>query len=366
MRLALSLGQRGLGQVWPNPAVGCVIVQNGRVVGRGWTQPGGRPHAEVRALTQAGPQAHDATAYVTLEPCAHHGKSGPCATALVQAGISRVVSAVQDPDPRVSGQGHDILRRAGVSVCENMLHDMAEETHCGFFTKIRHARPMVTLKLASSLDGRIATQTGDSRWITGPAARRAVHLLRACHDAILVGRNTVEQDDPDLTVRDLGLSHRSPVRVVLDSQLRLPHIGKLATTARNIPLWMCHGANLANPQALETWHKIGAETLQCANTDNGQLDIRAVLGVLADRGITRVMVEGGGQIAAALMRENLVDQLVLFTAGVAIGAEGLPNLANLGLTQLAQAPRFTRKSVTAIGPDIQSVWTPLNGANNRH
>ena len=218
MAHALALGQRGLGRTWPNPAVGCVIVHGGRVVGRGWTQPGGRPHAEVRALAQAGSAARGATAYVTLEPCAHHGHTGPCAEALIAAGVARVVTALQDPDPRVSGRGHAMLRAAGVAVTEGVLEPEARAVNAGFLKRVCHGLPLVTLKLATTLDGRIATASGESRWITGPEARRAVHALRLVHDAVLVGAGTARADDPDLTVRDLGATHQ-PVRIVIDSRL---------------------------------------------------------------------------------------------------------------------------------------------------
>ncbi|PLS22559.1 bifunctional diaminohydroxyphosphoribosylaminopyrimidine deaminase/5-amino-6-(5-phosphoribosylamino)uracil reductase RibD [Amylibacter cionae] len=355
MQMALTLGQRGLGNVWPNPAVGCVLVKDNRVIARGWTQPGGRPHAEVHALMQAGEQARNATAYVTLEPCAHHGKTGPCSDALVKAGIRRVVCATQDPDARVCGKGFEILEKAGIEVTRNVLKAQADADHIGFFSRITKSRPSVTLKLASSLDGRIATRTGDSRWITGPMARRAVHLMRARHDAILVGRNTVAQDDPDLSVRDLGLAHRSPVRVVLDSRLSLPATGRLARTARDIPLWICH-TNAAD--SAQKWSDIGAFPLTCAATAGGQLDISGVLEALANQGITRLFVEGGGQVAASFLQAGVVDELALFSAGVAIGADGRPNLGAFGVDALKDAPRFTRKSVTTLGPDILSIWSP--------
>ncbi len=353
MRLALTLGQRGLGQVWPNPAVGCVIVKNDRIVGRGWTQVGGRPHAEVHALAQAGSSANGATAYVTLEPCAHHGKSGPCTQALINAGVKRVVTAITDPDPRVSGNGHALLRAAGIEVVEDVLQAFAASDHQGFFQKTTMGRPLVTLKLASSIDGRIATQTGDSRWITGPAARRSVHMMRVHHDAILVGRNTVAADNPDLSVRDLGLADRSPVRVVLDSHLKTPRSSRLVQSAKRAQLWIFHLAISSDTNALA---EKGAQLLPCKPDAMGRLDIVDVLKKLADRGITRLMVEGGGQVAASLLRANCVDRLALYSAGIAIGAEGLPNLAGMGITALKDAPRFERVCVTELGPDVLTLW----------
>jgi diaminohydroxyphosphoribosylaminopyrimidine deaminase/5-amino-6-(5-phosphoribosylamino)uracil reductase len=240
MRLALALGRRGRGTVWPNPAVGCVVVKDGRVLGRGWTAPGGRPHAEPQAIAQAGEGARGATAYVSLEPCAHHGRTPPCAEALVAAGVVRVVTALDDPDPRVAGRGHAILRQAGLEVTTGICADEARADHAGFLLRVTAGRPMVTLKLATSFDGRIATASGESRWITGAAARRRVHALRLCHDAVLVGGGTARADDPDLTVRGLG-AHHQPVRIVVSRQANLPGDGRLAATARDVPVWLLHG-----------------------------------------------------------------------------------------------------------------------------
>ncbi|MBT3397327.1 MAG: bifunctional diaminohydroxyphosphoribosylaminopyrimidine deaminase/5-amino-6-(5-phosphoribosylamino)uracil reductase RibD, partial [Alphaproteobacteria bacterium] len=216
MRSALALAQRGLGQVWPNPSVGCVLVKDGHPIGRGWTQPGGRPHAETEALARAGDRARGATAYVTLEPCAHHGETPPCAAALVEAGVAKVVVACRDPDTRVNGGGIDALKSAGIDVVEGVLETDAIDLNIGFFTRVQSDRPMVTLKLAASIDGRIATSAGKSKWITGPGARAHGHGLRARHDAVLVGAGTVNADDPELTCRLPGMTGRSPVRVILE------------------------------------------------------------------------------------------------------------------------------------------------------
>src|SRR5437773_406942 len=233
----LALARRGLGRVWPNPAVGCVIARDGRILGRGWTQPGGRPHAETEALARAGAAAHGATAYVSLEPCCHVGRTPPCADALIAAGLSRVVVALEDPDPRVAGGGLARVRAAGIAVEAGLCAAEAAEINAGFFQRVRLGRPLVTLKLATSLDGRIATASGESRWITGPAARERAHLLRAAHDAILVGTDTVIADDPQLTCRLPGLADHSPVRVVIDRQLRIPLDGQVFADARRIPSW---------------------------------------------------------------------------------------------------------------------------------
>src|SRR5438876_2801019 len=238
MRAALGLACRGLGRVWPNPAVGCVIAKEGRVVGRGWTQPGGRPHAETEALARAGTAANGATAYVTLEPCCHWGRTPPCADALIAAGLSRVVVALEDPDPRVVGGGLARLRAAGIAVETGLGAADAAEINAGFLQRLRLGRPLVTLKLATSLDGRIATTSGESRWITGPAARERAHLLRATHDAILVGTDTVIADNPELTCRLPGLDAHSPVRVVIDRHLRIPLDARVFAAARQTPCWV--------------------------------------------------------------------------------------------------------------------------------
>lgn len=350
MALALSLGRRGLGRVWPNPAVGCVIVNDGLIVGRGHTADGGRPHAEALALAQAGHAANGATAYVTLEPCAHHGKTPPCADALIKAGVGRVVVATGDPHPKVSGRGLDMLRAAGVQVDVGVLQDQAQRDNAGFLLAQSESRPFVALKLAGTLDGRIATASGESQWITGPAARRAVHLMRARHDAVMVGAGTVRADDPSLTVRNLGISQQ-PVRVVVSRGMRMPATGQMAQTARTTPVWICHG-----PDAdVGAWVDLGAISLPCA-LDAGQVDLAAVMRNLAKRGITRVFCEGGGMLAASLLQADLVDQLVVFSAGIAMGAEGTPALAAMGVDRLANAPRFSLDSVTQIGPDICHKW----------
>lgn len=354
MRHALALGARGLGSTWPNPAVGCVVVASGRIVGRGWTQAGGRPHAEVRALAQAGDAARGATAYVTLEPCAHHGQTPPCAGALIAAGVARVVTALQDPDPRVSGRGHAMLREAGIAVTEGVEAQAARAAHLGFLTRVTEGRPMVTLKLATTLDGRIATARGESRWITGPQARRAVHALRLSHDAVMVGAGTQRADDPDLTVRDLGAGHQ-PVRVVLDTRLSGDPASRLGQTARAVPVWLCHG-----PQAPEgaraAWATTGARLIDCA-APGGRVAAEAALQALGSAGLTRVFCEGGGHLAASLLRAGLVDVLVTFGAGRVIGGDGLAAVAPLGVSALTDAPAFRLDEVAAVGGDVMARWT---------
>ena len=353
MALALSLGRRGQGACWPNPAVGCVIVNNGRIIGRGWTQPGGRPHAEAEALKQAGPAAKGATAYVSLEPCAHHGQTPPCAQALIDAGIARVVAAMEDSDGRVAGQGFAMLRAAGIAVDTNLLSDQAERDHAGFLLRTEQGRPFVTLKLANSFDGRIATATGESQWITGPDARRMVHGLRARHDAVMVGAGTARADDPSLTVRGLGITQQ-PVRVVVSRRLDLPLMSQLARSAKDIPVWLCHGHD-ADAEKLRAWQGLGARLFPCG-VDGAQLDAADILAQLGGAGLTRVFCEGGGALAASLLAQDLVDELVGFTAGLAIGAEGLPSIGALGLGELSDAPRYELVSVSHVGADVMCRW----------
>ncbi len=354
MALALALGRRGMGRVWPNPAVGCVIVRDGRIVGRGWTADGGRPHAEARALAMAGDAARGATAFVSLEPCAHHGQTPPCAESLVAAGIARVVVATGDPDPRVAGRGIAMLRNAGVAVTEGVMQAEADRDHAGFFLRVGSRRPFVTLKLAASLDGRIATATGESQWITGPQARRYVHALRSRHDAVMVGAGTARADDPLLTVRDMGVT-RQPVRVVVSRHLDLPSDGRLAASAAEVPLWLCHGQT-ADSDRVQRWTALGAQSLPTGMA-HGQVDIGAVLNGLADQGLTRVFCEGGGGLAASLLMAGLVDELVVFSGGLALGAEGTPSLAAMGVGALSAAPRFRLLDIARMGGDTMSTWT---------
>ena len=354
MALALSLGRRGQGRVWPNPAVGCVIVKDGAIVARGWTQPGGRPHAETVALAQAGEAAAGATVYVTLEPCAHHGQTPPCAEALIGARVGRVVIAVADSDARVDGKGIAMLRAAGIEVSLGEGAEEARRDHAGFFTRTETGRPFLTLKLANSFDGRIATGTGESQWITGPEARRTVHAMRSRHDAVMVGGGTARKDDPSLTVRDLGVDHQ-PARVVVSRRLDLPLMGKLARTAGEVPLILCHGTD-ADPALVAVWRDLGATLLPCALRGT-QLDPVDVMRQLGGHGLTRVFCEGGGALAASLIEADLPDALAGFTAGVVIGAEGVPGIGALGLARLAEAPRYRLVSTRAVGGDVLHLWT---------
>jgi diaminohydroxyphosphoribosylaminopyrimidine deaminase/5-amino-6-(5-phosphoribosylamino)uracil reductase len=333
--------------------VGCVLVKDGRVIGRGWTQPGGRPHAETEALRRAGATARGATAYVTLEPCSHHGRTPPCCEALAEAGIARVVMAMRDPDPRVNGRGLAMLRGAGIAVEEGLLEAEARALNAGFFRRIQAGMPVVTLKLASTLDGRIATATGESRWITGEAARREVHALRARHDAILVGSGTVLADDPDLTCRLPGMERVPMLRVVADARLRTPPSARLVQSASVAPVLVVTAPGHP-PAAQAPFIAAGADIITAPAHVAGGLDLPSLLRALGRRGVTRVLAEGGAGLAAALLRQGLVDRLVWFHAPAVMGGDGHPALEGLRLAALSAMPRFRRVALRALGDDMLS------------
>jgi len=347
MTLAFALGRRGLGRAWPNPAVGAVIVKDGVVVGRGWTQPGGRPHAETEALRRAGSAASRATLYVTLEPCSHHGKTGPCVDAIVAAGVARVVSALVDPNPEVAGAGHWRLAEAGVVVEVGLGAAEARRAHAGHIRRVAAGRPQVMLKLAVSADGKVARSGRRPVEITGEAARSRVYLMRSRSDAVLTGIGTVLADDPMLTSRLPGIS--SPARVVLDSTLRLPLASKLLRTARQVPLWVITGEAAASA-CQQTLAAHGVDVLRAATTD-GKLDLGNVLTLLARRGITRLMVESGPILAAALLHADLIDEAVLFRSRSIIGPDGIEALDGLPLSALTQSPRLKMVDTEMIEAD---------------
>jgi len=358
MRAALALARRSQGRTWPNPAVGCVIVRDGHVIARGRTRDGGRPHAEADAIAQAaqaGQSLAGSTVYVTLEPCSHHGRTPPCADALVAAGIARVVSALEDPDPRVKGQGHARLKAAGIAVAVGEGAPEAAVINAGFLLRIREGRPLFHLKIAGSLDGRIATPSGESKWITGEAARRDGHRLRATHDAILVGAATVAADDPDLTCRLPGLGARSPVRIVLDSQARLSPTTRLATTARATPVWLvCTKAAPADRR--DALGKLGVEIVEVESGGDGRIDVAVAAQALGARGLTRVLVEGGGQVAASFLLAGLVDGISSYRAGLVLGGDGRSAVGGLDLARLGSAPRFRLVSARELQGDTLETW----------
>jgi diaminohydroxyphosphoribosylaminopyrimidine deaminase / 5-amino-6-(5-phosphoribosylamino)uracil reductase len=347
MALALALGRRGLGRAWPNPAVGAVIVKDGVIVGRGWTQPGGRPHAETEALVRASAATGGATLYVTLEPCSHYGKTAPCADAIIKAGIARVVSALVDPNPEVAGAGHWRLAEAGIVVEVGIGAEEARRAHAGHIRRVEAGRPHVIFKLAVSADGKVARSDRRPAPITGEPARARVHLMRSRSDAVLTGIGTVIADDPLLTCRLPGMS--SPVRVVLDGRLRLPLASKLVATAGEVPLWVV-ASEAAEPAREKALTAQGVDVARVATT-GGRLDLVHVLKLLARRGITRVMVEGGPILAAAFLRADLVDEAALFRSPNVIGPQGIDALDGLPLSALTRSPRLKALGSEAIGAD---------------
>jgi diaminohydroxyphosphoribosylaminopyrimidine deaminase/5-amino-6-(5-phosphoribosylamino)uracil reductase len=356
MQLALTLGRRGQGRTWPNPAVGAVVVKDGVIVGRGWTQPGGRPHAEPVALAQAGEAARGATLYVTLEPCSHVGKSPPCADAIIAAGIARVVSAIEDPNPLVAGQGHARLRAAGIKVDIGLCAAEAAHDHAGHFRRIRDKRPHVILKLAVSPDDKIAAAGHKPVAITGEAARARVHLLRAQCDAVLVGIGTVLADDPLLTCRLPGMEARSPVRVVLDRALRIPGTSKLVHSARETKLWVMT-SDLSEAPAAMKLGAAGAHVMRVPTTKTPPgLDLAAVLHMLSTGGITRLLVEGGARVASSFVAANLADEIWLLRGPEAIGADGVPALDALPLTAITRSPAFKVRASETLQNDTLTVY----------
>ena len=357
MQLALTLGRRGQGRTWPNPAVGAVVVNDGIIVGRGWTQPGGRPHAEPVALAQAGEAARGATLYVTLEPCSHVGKSPPCTDAVIAAGIKRVVSAIEDPNPEVAGQGHARLRAAGIMVDVGLYALEAARDHAGHFTRVRDHRPHVMLKLAVSRDDKIAGAERKQVTITGEAAKARMHLLRAQSDAILVGIGTVLADDPLLTCRLPGMEARSPVRVVLDRALRMQGNSRLVRSARATPLWVMT-SDLAEAPAATMLGAAGAEVIRLETTamPRSGLDLQAVLHALAEKGITRLLVEGGARVASAFVSAGLVDEFWLLRGPDNIGGDGVAALEGLPLTSLTQSPGLRIRASEKLDQDILTVY----------
>lgn len=351
MQMALGLARRGLGSTWPNPSVGCVIVdQAGYVIGRGYTGEGGRPHGETIALVQAGQAAQGAVVYVTLEPCSHHGKTPPCADALIAAEVSRVVVATGDPDKRVSGRGLGLLEKAGIQVDFGICQSEADRLNQGFFSRCTKKRPLLTLKVASSQDGMIARTAGQKSWVTGPESRQRGHLLRADHDAILVGIGTVLADNPSLDCRLPGLSHRSPIRVVIDSHLRIPKDCKLVKTAQEIPTWVI--TTLTTGEKIDALARSGVRVLSCPANSQGRVDLGEMLIRLGAEGITRILSEGGAEVNASLIRASLVDRLYWFRSMDVIGDGGLSALASIELTELLERPNFHLVRTGRTGKDV--------------
>jgi diaminohydroxyphosphoribosylaminopyrimidine deaminase/5-amino-6-(5-phosphoribosylamino)uracil reductase len=357
MQLALALGRRGQGRTWPNPAVGAVVVKDGVIVGRGWTQPGGRPHAEPVALSHAGEAARGATLYVTLEPCSHVGKSPPCADAIIAAGIKRVVSAVEDPNPEVAGQGHARLRAARIAVDIGLCALEAAHDHAGHFRRIRDKRPHVILKLAVSADDKIGAAGRKPVAISGEAAKARVHLLRAQCDAVLVGVGTVQADDPLLTCRLPGMEARSPVRVVLDRALRTAGTSRLVHSARATPLWVMT-SNLSEAPAAMKLGAAGAQVIRVPTTSTPPpgLDLMGVLRALAEKGITRLLVEGGARVASSFVAAGLVDEVWLLRGPDTIGDDGVAALDALPLSAITGSPTFKVRASETLQNDTLTIY----------
>jgi len=342
MRLALREARRGLGRTSPNPAVGAVLVKGGRVVARGHHVRAGSPHAEVVAIRRAGARARGADLYTTLEPCDHFGRTPPCTLAILEAGVRRVFVGSRDPNPLVDGRGIARLRRAGVAVARDVLRDECDAVNAPWFRFITAGRPHVTLKAAVTLDGKIATRTGDSRWVTGPEARREAHRLRHRADAVLVGAGTARADDPRLTARLPG--GRDPLRVVLDSRLRLPSSLRLFRQRSGAPTLVAHVSGRPRPRP-------GVEYLRCRGR-GGRVSLPDLLGRLASRGVVDLLVEGGAEVHAAFLRQGLADRVELFLAPSIVGGDGVPWSGALGVRRMADALRLVDVEVRRAGEDL--------------
>ena len=358
MARALELARRGHYTTHPNPRVGCVIVRDGEVVGEGWHIRAGEPHAEVHALRAAGDNARGATAYVTLEPCSHHGRTPPCADALVNAGVARVVAAMQDPNPEVAGRGMQRLAQAGIATESGVLEGEARKLNEGFLKRMEHGLPFVRVKLAMSLDGRTAMESGESQWITGPAARAAVQRLRAQASVVLTGADTVLADNARLTVRadELGLDaeqtalvmSRPPLRVLVDGRLRVP---------LDAPFFKAGPALVATCMAVEEQYANGPECMIVADED-GQVDLRRLLVELAARGVNEVLVEAGPRLAGAFARQGLVDEFQIFVAGKFLGSSARP-LLDWPLAHMKDAPQLKIIDIRAVGDDWRVIAVPV-------
>ncbi|MBH68312.1 MAG: riboflavin biosynthesis protein RibD [Rhodospirillaceae bacterium] len=360
MRLAMRLARRGLGTAYPNPAVGCILVKDECIVGRGWTQAGGRPHAETMALRQAGEKARGSTAYITLEPCAHFGETPPCSRALIDAGISRVVAAVKDPDPRTNGNGFAQLKNAGIQVTEGVCTELAASVIDGFLSVINSGLPVVTLKIASSLDFRISTKTGESKWITGESARQSGHMLRAKNDAIMTGIGTIIADDPDLTCRLAGLEERSPVRVALDTRLRMPVNSNFVKLASKVTTYIFTTEKSKEKKRIELTD-LGVKIIALDSNEEGRVPLMECFRILSKSGITSVLVEAGSGLASSLLRFRLVDKLIVYRAPILIGNDGIAACNSIGVEKLNEAIGFELSSLEYIEGDTMETYVRDKG-----
>ncbi|APR98125.1 bifunctional diaminohydroxyphosphoribosylaminopyrimidine deaminase/5-amino-6-(5-phosphoribosylamino)uracil reductase RibD [Wolbachia endosymbiont of Folsomia candida] len=388
MSIALKLAEKNLGNVAPNPAVGCIIVKDNVVVGEGYTEIGGRPHAEVVALQNAKGLASGATMYVTLEPCCHHGVTGPCTSEIIDAGIKRVVIATIDPDERVLGSGIKILQEAGIEVTCGIMQEEAEKLNIGFFTTQKLRRPFITCKIASTLDGKIATFAGESKWITSEDTRNWVHELRAKYDAIMIGSNTLVNDDPLLTCRLPGLEDRSPIRLIIDSQDKLKEGHNIAKTASPKPTTyhsMSFQCSLLSSQCSDTGIQIPASRagmtrgstwvitnkevkekirnihyLVVSSNNENKVCLKSTMSKLVSEiGITRLLVEGGGILITELLKHNLIDRLIICRSGKILGNDATPFIANLGIESINQCYKFKKAEIIDFSDDVVEVWDKL-------
>lgn len=360
MAAAIALGHRNLGRAWPNPSVGAIIVRETasgpRVVGRGMTGAGGRPHAEAVALSHAGALARGATCYVSLEPCSHYGRTAPCSAALIKAGVARVVSAIEDPNPEVAGKGHQMLREAGIDVTVGVAAEAARRLHAGHIRRITRNRPHILLKLAVSGDGMIGRRDAGQVAITGPAARRRVHAMRAHSDAIAIGIQTALNDDPELTCRLPGMESRSPVRVVFDTSARLPVSARMFQTVDETPIWVIVGED-ALQNRRDALEAAGATTIPVPVDVAGRIDFAVAMSTLAACGLTAVMVEGGARLAETLVRGGFVDEAAIFTGPGEIGGEGIAALGPIALSDLLGDQSFSKLEDRYYGPDhLKRLW----------
>jgi diaminohydroxyphosphoribosylaminopyrimidine deaminase/5-amino-6-(5-phosphoribosylamino)uracil reductase len=366
MRRALRLAHRGY--THPNPMVGCVLVRDGAAVGEGWHRRAGEPHAEVEALRAAGDLARGATAYVALEPCSHFGRTPPCADALVAAGVARVVAAVVDPNPAVSGAGLERLRAAGVTVCAGTLETEARRLNAAFFHFQTTGRPFVTLKAAMTLDGKIATRTGDSRWVTGARARRYVHEMRARSGAVLVGMGTLLRDDPELTARPArGEAPRQPLRVIVDSHLRTPPSARVLLTAGpDRPVLIATTRAREALQPADSLRREGVEIVSLPASPDGRVDLGALMALLAERQIGSVLAEGGAELHGTLVEQGYAHSVIVFIAPKVVGGRDAPTpVGGTGLELMSDARHLTDVRVRRFGPDI-AIEGLLPAASDRH
>jgi len=362
MRHALTLARRGLGRTWPNPSVGAVIwrMEGNQpiIVGRGFTQSGGRPHAETEAIAMAGEAARGASMAVTLEPCAHQGKTPPCAEAIIKAGIQRVISAMTDPDPRVDGGGHALLRAAGIDVGTGVLADEARAVNLGFIHKVIDQRPLITLKLAQTADG-YAGVTGRQLMVSSASSKQRVHLARANHDAIMVGVGTVLADNPDLTCRLPGMMQFSPIRIVIDTHLSTPMNSRLVETCGTVPTWILIGPNVSE-KSVEVMQEKGVIIERVSSNANGHLDMRDAMRVLANRGLTRILSEGGPMLAETLVEADLVDTVEIYTSPDRLGREGVLAVRPGLRVRIENKHLFEAAEPVAIGRDRLVHYTRIN------